>query len=29
VREFLLDARFSAEGAPEDPVDYRSFLFSR
>jgi putative methyltransferase (TIGR04325 family) len=29
VREFLLDARFSAAGAPEDPVDHRSFLFTR
>jgi len=28
-REFLLDARFSAAGAPEDPVDHRSFLFTR
>jgi putative methyltransferase (TIGR04325 family) len=29
AREFLLDARFSAAGAPEDPVDHRSFLFTR
>jgi putative methyltransferase (TIGR04325 family) len=29
AREFLLDARFSAVGAPEDPVDHRSFLFTR
>jgi putative methyltransferase (TIGR04325 family) len=29
TREFLLDARFSAAGAPEDPVDHRSFLFNR
>jgi putative methyltransferase (TIGR04325 family) len=29
VREFLLDARFSAAGAPESPVDHRSFLFTR
>jgi hypothetical protein len=29
AREFLLDARFSASGAPEDPVDHRSFLFNR
>jgi putative methyltransferase (TIGR04325 family) len=29
TREFLLDARFSAVGAPEDPVDHRSFLFNR
>ena len=29
AREFLLDARFSAAGAPEDPVDHRSFLFNR
>jgi putative methyltransferase (TIGR04325 family) len=28
-REFLLDARFSAPGAPEDPVEHRSFLFNR
>jgi len=28
AREFLLDARFSAAGAPEDPVDHRSFLFT-
>jgi putative methyltransferase (TIGR04325 family) len=28
-REFLLGARFSAAGAPEDPVDHRSFLFTR
>jgi len=28
-REFLLDARFSAAEAPEDPVDHRSFLFNR
>jgi putative methyltransferase (TIGR04325 family) len=27
VREFLLDARFSADGAPESPVDHRGFLF--
>jgi putative methyltransferase (TIGR04325 family) len=29
AREFLLDARFSVPGAPEDPVDHRSFLFNR
>lgn len=29
LREFLLDARFSAPGAPEDPVEHRSFLFNR
>jgi putative methyltransferase (TIGR04325 family) len=29
TREFLLDARLSAAGAPEDPVDHRSFLFNR
>ena len=29
AREFLLDARFSATGAPEDPVEHRSFLFNR
>lgn len=29
AREFLLDARFSAVGAPEDPIDHRSFLFTR
>jgi putative methyltransferase (TIGR04325 family) len=29
AREFLLDARFSAAGAPEEPVDHRSFLFNR
>ena len=29
AREFLLDARFSAAGAPEEPVDHRSFLFTR
>jgi len=29
TREFLLDARFSAVGAPEDPVEHRSFLFNR
>jgi hypothetical protein len=29
AREFLLDARFSAAGAPEAPVDHRSFLFTR
>jgi putative methyltransferase (TIGR04325 family) len=29
AREFLLDARFSASGAPEDPVEHRSFLFNR
>ena len=29
AREFLLDARFSAVGAPEDPVEHRSFLFNR
>ena len=28
-REFLLDARFSASGAPETPVEHRSFLFNR
>jgi len=27
VREFLLEARFSAAGAPENPVDHRGFLF--
>jgi putative methyltransferase (TIGR04325 family) len=29
AREFLLDARFSADGAPETPVEHRSFLFNR
>jgi putative methyltransferase (TIGR04325 family) len=29
TREFLLAARFSAPGAPEDPVEHRSFLFNR
>jgi len=29
AREFLLDARFSAAGAPETPVEHRSFLFNR
>jgi putative methyltransferase (TIGR04325 family) len=29
AREFLLEARFSAAGAPEDPVAHRSFLFNR
>jgi putative methyltransferase (TIGR04325 family) len=29
AREFLLDARFSAAGAPENPVEHRSFLFNR
>ena len=29
ARELLLDARFSALGAPEDPVEHRSFLFNR
>ncbi|MGE5273848.1 MAG: methyltransferase, TIGR04325 family [Verrucomicrobiota bacterium] len=29
AREFLLDARFSAEGAPETPVEHRGFLFNR
>jgi putative methyltransferase (TIGR04325 family) len=29
AREFLLDARFSPPGAPEDPVEHRSFLFNR
>jgi putative methyltransferase (TIGR04325 family) len=29
TREFLLDARFSAEEAPENPVEHRSFLFNR
>ena len=29
TRELLLDARFSAPGAPEDPVEHRSFLFNR
>ncbi len=29
AREFLLDARFSADGAPESPVEHRSFLFNR
>jgi putative methyltransferase (TIGR04325 family) len=28
VREVLLPARFSAAGAPEDPVEHRGFLFS-
>jgi putative methyltransferase (TIGR04325 family) len=27
VREFLLGARLSAPGAPEDPVEHRGFLF--
>ena len=27
VRELLLEARFSAAGAPEDPVGHRGFLF--
>jgi putative methyltransferase (TIGR04325 family) len=29
AREFLVDAWFSAAGAPEDPVGHRSFLFNR
>ena len=29
AREFLLDARFSVAGAPETPVEHRSFLFNR
>jgi len=29
AREFLLDAHFSADGAPENPVEHRSFLFNR
>ncbi len=29
AREFLLDAQFSAAGAPETPVEHRSFLFNR
>jgi putative methyltransferase (TIGR04325 family) len=29
AREFLLDAAFSAAGAPEDPIGHRSFLFNR
>jgi putative methyltransferase (TIGR04325 family) len=29
TRELLLEARFSAFGAPEDPVEHRSFLFNR
>ena len=29
IREFLLAARFSAEGAPESPVEHRGFLFRR
>lgn len=29
TREFLLAARFSAEGAPESPVEHRGFLFRR
>jgi putative methyltransferase (TIGR04325 family) len=29
AREFLLDARFAAVGAPETPVEHRSFLFNR
>jgi putative methyltransferase (TIGR04325 family) len=29
VREFLVDAWFSAAGAPEDPLGHRSFLFNR
>jgi putative methyltransferase (TIGR04325 family) len=29
AREFLLDTRFSADGAPETPVEHRSFLFNR
>ena len=28
VREFLLQAWFSAAGAPEDPVEHRGFLFA-
>lgn len=28
VREVLLPARFSAAGAPEDPVEHRGFLFA-
>lgn len=29
AREFLLDTRFSADGAPETPVEHRGFLFNR
>ena len=29
AREFLLDARFSVDAAPESPVEHRSFLFNR
>lgn len=29
AREFLLDTRFLADGAPETPVEHRSFLFNR
>jgi putative methyltransferase (TIGR04325 family) len=29
VREFLLAARFAADGAPESPVGHRGFLFRR
>lgn len=29
AREFLLDARFAVAGAPETPVEHRSFLFNR
>jgi putative methyltransferase (TIGR04325 family) len=29
AREFLLEAWFSADGAPENPVEHRSFLFNR
>jgi putative methyltransferase (TIGR04325 family) len=29
AREFLLDVRFRADGAPETPVEHRSFLFNR
>jgi putative methyltransferase (TIGR04325 family) len=29
AREFLLEASFWADGAPENPVEHRSFLFNR
>ncbi len=29
VREFLLPARLSADGAPETPIEHRGFLFAR
>jgi putative methyltransferase (TIGR04325 family) len=29
AREFLIEARFQADGAPENPVEHRSFLFNR